>query len=183
MIDSKFSAFPELTTKRLLLREINVTDATLIHELRSDQVTNTLIGRKNSNGVGEALLYIETIKTNVRKNESVYWVICFDNAPELIGTICFWNFDLSRETAELGYELLPSHRGQGIMSEVLPRVIQFGFEVMKIKQITAFTSEQNTGSVKLLEKFGFTLSSLHFDNTHEQVPGMATFTLDNPLTL
>jgi len=63
------------------------------------------------------------------------------------------------------------------MSEVLPRIIKFGFEQMKLKSITAFSSEQNTSSVKLLEKFGFRLSSSGYDNTHQNVPGMLSFVL------
>jgi [ribosomal protein S5]-alanine N-acetyltransferase len=179
---SNISPFPELTTKRLVLREINTADAPLIHEMRSDNVTNALIDRENSGGIEDALLFISRIKNNVERNESIYWVICFKNTSGLIGTICYWNFDLLAETAEIGYELLAGFRNQGIMSEVLPRVIQFGFEEMKLKSITAFTSEQNTSSVKLLEKFGFSLTSSGYDNTHQDVPGMLTFVLTSPLT-
>jgi [ribosomal protein S5]-alanine N-acetyltransferase len=184
----KFSNFPELTTEHLLLREIKVEDAPLIHELRSDEATNALIDRKNSTGIGDALEHIDRIKNNVAKNESFYWIICelpptanSRLSTNLIGSICYWNFNPAEETAEVGYELLPKYRGRGIMSEVLPRVIQFGFEEMRLKFITAFPSEQNTGSVRLLEKFGFKLSSANYENTHEQVPGMMTFVLNNPL--
>jgi len=174
---ANLSPFPELTTKRFVLREINLADAPLIHELRSDPVTNALIDRKNSSGIEDALLFIDRIKNNVKRNEGIYWVICFENASDLIGTVGFWNFDLFAETAEIGYELLAGFRGQGIMSEVLPRIIKFGFEQMKLKSITAFSSEQNTSSVKLLEKFGFRLSSSGYDNTHQNVPGMLSFVL------
>jgi ribosomal-protein-alanine N-acetyltransferase len=174
---ANFSRFPELTTKRLVLREINVADAALIHELRSDEVTNALIDREHSSGVEDALLFIDRIKNNVRRNESVYWIICFENTSDLIGTVGYWNFDQPNETAEIGYELLAGFRNLGIMSEVLPRIIKFGFEQMKLKSITACTTEQNTRSVRLLEKFGFRLSSSGYDNTHQDVPGMLTFIL------
>jgi ribosomal-protein-alanine N-acetyltransferase len=177
---TNFSPFPELTTKRFVLREINVADAPLIHELRSDPVANELIDRDGSKGIDDALLFIDLIKNNVARNESFYWIICFENTSDLIGTICYWNFNLPAETAEIGYELLAGFRNQGIMSEILPRVIQFGFEQMKLKSITAFPSEQNTNSVKLSEKFGFRLSSSGYDNTHRNVPGMLTFVLTNP---
>jgi ribosomal-protein-alanine N-acetyltransferase len=177
---SNFSRFPELTTKRLVLREIDVADAALIHRLRSDEVTNVLIDRENSNGVEDALLFIDSIKNNFKRNEGVYWIICFQNTPDLIGTVGYWNFDLPNETAEIGYELLAGFRGRGIMSEVLPRMIQFGFEEMKLKSITACTTEQNSRSVKLLEKFGFRLSSSGHDDTDGNVPGMLTFILTSP---
>ena len=178
MFDPNFSLFPELTTRRFVLREINDADAPLIHELRSDQETNALIGRENSNGLGDALLHIDRIKKNVQRNESLYWVICFENSSDLIGTIGFWNYDISAQAAEIGYELLASFRRQGIMSEVLPRVVQFGFEQMKLKLITAFSSDHNDGSIKLLEKCGFRLASSNDNITYEHVPGMLIFILD-----
>ena len=109
---ANFSPFPELTTKRLVLREINLADAPLIHELRSDEVTNALIDRENSSGIDDAFLFIDRIKNNVRRNECLYWVICFENTFDLIGTVGYWNFDLPAETAEIGYELLADFRGQ-----------------------------------------------------------------------
>ncbi len=172
-----FSPFPELTTLRFMLREINDADASLIHELRSDQKTNALIGRENSNGIGDAVLFIDRIKSNVRQNESVYWVICFNNTSDLIGTIGMWNIDISTQTGEIGYELLPRFRGQGIMSEVLPRVLQFAFEQMELNRIIAFCSDRNDASIKLLEKCGFTLTSLPADNPDQQDPGMLSFIL------
>jgi RimJ/RimL family protein N-acetyltransferase len=180
MFHPNFSPFPDLTTRRFVLREINVADAPLIHKLRSDQETNALIGRENSKSIEDALLFIDRIKTNVSRNEGVYWVICFKNVKDLVGTIGYWNFDLAVETAEIGYELLTEYRGRGIMTEVLPEIIRFGLEKMKLKWITAFTTEQNIGSVKVLEKFGFQLSNSH-DNSTEPVPGMLTFVLHNQL--
>jgi ribosomal-protein-alanine N-acetyltransferase len=177
MKNLNFSPFPELTTGRFVLREINEADAPLIHELRSDKETNALIGRVNSNGLGDALLHIDRIQGNVQRNESVYWVICFENSPDLIGTIGLWNFDISAESAEIGYELLPAFRGRGIMSEILPRVVQFGFEQMNLKMITASSSDQNTGSIKLLEKCGFRPASLNTDNPWPDDPGMISFVL------
>jgi [ribosomal protein S5]-alanine N-acetyltransferase len=178
MLNPDFSQFPKLTIGRFVLREINVADASLIHKLRSDEETNALIDRENSKSIEDALLFIDRIKSNVRRNESVYWVICFQNVSDLVGTIGCWNFNLSAETAEIGYELLREFRGQGIMNEVLPGVIRFLFEKMKLKWITALTTEQNIPSVKLLEKFGFQLADSDDDST-EHVPGMLTFILRN----
>ena len=80
--------------------------------MRSDQETNALIDRENSKSIDDALLFIDRIKSNVSRNQSVYWVICFQNVSDLIGTIGYWNFDLSAEKAEIGYELLRELGGQ-----------------------------------------------------------------------
>ena len=180
MFYPNFSPFPKFTTRRFILREINEGDASLIHKLRSDQETNALIGREKSNSIADALLFINRIKSTVSRNEGIYWVISFQNVSDLVGTIGYWNFNLSAETAEIGYELLTEFRRQGIMTEVLPGIIRFGFEEMNLKLITAFSSEQNIGSVKLLEKSGFQLSSSDYYNSEEYLPGMLKFVLQNP---
>lgn len=176
MNNQNFSLFPELTTPRFLLRELNVGDASLIHALRSDNETNAMIGRENSNGPDDALLFIGKIKKGIRLNECIYWIICFENSPDLIGTIGLWNFDPSAQAAEIGYELLRDFRGQGIMSEILPRVLQFGFEEMKLKLIAAFSPNRNDPSIRLLKKCGFRLTSSN-DITHQDIPGMTSFVL------
>jgi len=172
-----FSPFPELTTGRFILREINESDAPLIHELRSDQETNALIGRENTNSIADAVLFIERIKSGVQRNDNIYWIICFENSPDLIGTIGIWNFDISAQAAEIGYELLSGFRRQGIMTEVLPRVAQFGFEQMELKRINAFCSDHNFNSIKLLEKCGFRLASLNDHTTDQHDPVMLGFVL------
>jgi ribosomal-protein-alanine N-acetyltransferase len=159
MFDSEILSFPVLTTTRFVLREIDVADAPLIHELRSDPETNALIGRGNSRGLDDAMLHIERIKQNALRNDSFYWIICFQNSSSLVGTIGLWNFDPSTRIAEIGYEVLPSFRGQRIMNEVLPAVIQFGFKNLKLKGITASCSDRNEPSIRLLKKNGFKLSS------------------------
>ena len=172
-----FSPFPQLTTSELVLRELNVADAPLIHELRADQVTSALIGRELSKGIEDALAFIDRIKSGIGRNECIYWVICFQNTSDLIGTVGCWNFDPDAETAEIGYEILADFRGRGIMSEVLPRIVRFGFEQMHLKSILAFCSEQNFSSIRLLKKYGFKLTSAGNDNPRQQVAGMLSFVL------
>jgi ribosomal-protein-alanine N-acetyltransferase len=47
---------------------------------------------------------------------------------------------------------------------------------MGVDTITAFPSDENPSSVKLLEKLGFCPAQDHFENTHTNVPGMLTYT-------
>jgi len=60
-----------------------------------------------------------------------------------------------KDEAEVGYELLPPYHGKGIMQEALLKVIEYGFDILKLKRIVADPKEINLKSVKLLEKCGF----------------------------
>jgi len=63
-------------------------------------------------------------------------------------TICLWNFSSKKNVAELGYELDPALQGEGIMSEALKKIIEFGFQEIELKKIEAYTHKNNDNSSK-----------------------------------
>lgn len=174
-----FKKFPQLTTERLVLRNIESTDAPLIHKLRSDEVVNQFVGRDNSSTVEKAKEFILKIQNLVGKNEGLYWIIRLKENNDLIGTVCLWNFDTKNEIVEIGYEMLPEFQGRGIMSEALKAVLAHTFEVMKARIITAFPSSDNINSVAILKKLNFESEDKKHNNTHENVTNLVTYTLRN----
>jgi ribosomal-protein-alanine N-acetyltransferase len=174
-----FKNFPKLITERLLLRSLEDTDYELIHKLRSDEVVNAFVGRDNSSTLEKAKEFILKIQNLVERNEGLYWVIQLKRNNDLIGTVCLWNFDLENEIVEIGYEMLPEFQGKGIMSEALKKVIAYTFEEIKAKLITAFPSSDNINSVAILEKLNFELEDESYNNTHEKVDKLVTYTLRN----
>jgi ribosomal-protein-alanine N-acetyltransferase len=55
---------------------------------------------------------------------------------------------------ELGYVLSDQYWNQGIMTEVVSKIIQFGFEEVGLERIQARCMVDNTGSAKVMEKVG-----------------------------
>ncbi|MFD2445492.1 GNAT family N-acetyltransferase [Bacillus sp. CGMCC 1.16607] len=53
------------------------------------------------------------------------------------------------------YELSKEYWGQGVMSRLLPIVIKYGFNTMKLNRIEALFHPDNIGSRRVLEKAGF----------------------------
>jgi ribosomal-protein-alanine N-acetyltransferase len=96
-------------------------------------------------------------------------VITPKNASEFLGTICLWKISREESKAEIGFELLPEHHGKGIMQEVIPEVIRFGFEQMKLDAIEAELSPRNLKSVKLLERNHFILKSESYNDDPDSV--------------
>ncbi|MFQ6601804.1 GNAT family N-acetyltransferase [Flavobacterium sp. C3NV] len=174
-----FKIFPQLQTERLILRNIESTDAELIHKLRSDEVVNRFVGRDNSSTVEKAKEFILKIQNLVAKNEGLYWIIRLKENNDLIGSVCLWNFDPENEIVEIGYEMLPEFQGKGIMTEALKAVTKHTFEEIKAKIITAFPSEDNVNSVAILKKMNFEFEDKKYNNTHENVNNIATYTLRN----
>lgn len=177
MKQPEFSEFPILTTDRFILRKLLLSDAPVIYKLRSDDEVARLTGKKPYTSLDEATSYIKKIDQMINHKECIFWGISYKNSTALIGTICFWNFDIPNETVEIGYELLPEFQNKGIMAEVLAFIVGYGYEVMGVKNIVAFPSIENPASVKLLEKVGFKLASASYKNPHTNIDGMLTYVM------
>ncbi|SFT34656.1 ribosomal-protein-alanine N-acetyltransferase [Lishizhenia tianjinensis] len=71
-----------------------------------------------------------------------------------------WNKD--HRNAELFYSLKSDeYKRKGIMSSVVPLVLQVGFEHMKLHRVQARVAAWNTASIRLLEKLGFQKEGIH----------------------
>ena len=78
-----------------------------------------------------------------------------ENPATLIGS-CGYNIWIpSSRRAIIGYDLGRAHWKQGIMSEALKRVLDFGFGTMQLNRIEALVFAQNLPSHRLLKKLGF----------------------------
>ena len=161
MIDVSFTPFPFLTTENYALRNLMPEDAQEIFALRSSDEINKYLDRPKANTLDEARNFITKIINGIAKNESIFWVVTPKDESKLLGTICLWKISKDEAKAEIGYELLPENHGKGIMQEVIPRVLQFGFEEIKLEMIEAELSPRNLKSVRLLEKNNFTLAAVN----------------------
>jgi len=164
MIDVSFTPFPFLTTENYSLRNLMPADEQEIFALRSSDEINKYLDRPKANTLDEARNFITKIINGIAKNESIFWVVTPKDESKLLGTICLWKISKEEAKAEIGYELLPENHGKGIMQEVIPIVLQFGFEEIKLEMIEAELSPRNLKSVRLLEKNNFTLAAVNEEN-------------------
>ena len=90
-----------------------------------------------------------------RRGESARWVVTFPGLLQGVGYLGLFQWSQRERRAELGYLLAKPYWGQGLMKEVLPEVVRFGFEVMHLHRIEARVDPRNVGSVRLLQGLGF----------------------------
>ncbi len=147
----------KLETERLQLKEINESHVDDILKIRSNEVINEFVQRKSPKNNYDALQFILTIKERTKNNQTFYWGISLKDQPNLIGTICLWNFSEDRKVAEVGYELLPDYHRKGIMSEALKVVLDFALNDLHLQEILAMTHQANENSKGLLLKYDFIL--------------------------
>lgn len=176
----KFNPFPEIKTERLILRKIKESDYDIILFLRSDKIVTKFIDRpenRKTRNKTDAIKFIKEISENVKNNKSISWGITLKNNPEIVGTICLWNFSNDRKMAEIGYDLNPAFQRKGIMNEALKSVIHFGFNKLNLNKVEAFTHKENESSIRLLENNGFLFleNRKDEDNTNNII-----FEIENP---
>ncbi|MCL1930724.1 MAG: GNAT family N-acetyltransferase, partial [Treponema sp.] len=87
------------------------------------------------------------------------WVIIRKADNVKMGTCGFHCWDKSSENAEIGYDLLKEFWGNGYMQEAIDEILKFAEKTMKVKQIEANIFVGNIKSIKLLENFGFVLTT------------------------
>lgn len=153
MLNLNFDPFPVLTTQRFLLRRVAKSDVEEMFVMRSDP--RILPHRVPITLKEEVLAYIEKLDTEQANGNSITWAIQHKDDSKLLGTVCIWNIQPQHDRAEIGYALLTEHHRKGIMTEVLPTVLKFGFDVMKLHSVEGHVGPYNSGSIKVLERNGF----------------------------
>jgi ribosomal-protein-alanine N-acetyltransferase len=147
-------AFPILETERLLLRQLKNEDSRdIFHYFSKDEVTK-YYDLESFNEIGQAEELIHTWNQRYQEQKGFRWGITIRNVDKIIGTCGFHNLSKDNFKAEIGYELTPEYWRQGIMTEVLKAILDFGFVELELNRIEAFIDPDNLSSRKLLEKIG-----------------------------
>lgn len=169
MLSPNFSPFPELTTDRLLLRQMTLADAPAVQRLRSNVDVMKHINRPHTKTVEEAQNWIQVIQEALANNTGITWCLCLKEAPQKhVGSIGLWRIDRENYRAEIGYMLEPSLQGKGHMYEALQKVVEYGFREMKLHSIEAQLDPRNSASAALLKKGGFVQEALFKENYYWQ---------------
>lgn len=157
-----FREFPEIRTKRLMLRQPTMRDVGWYFEYfsRPEMVWGGgEPGPKNMRVARDELRkYLVDL---YRKRRGFRWVITLKGEGEPIGTLGYYKWlPTASYQAEMGYDLAKEHWGNGIMTEAMEAVIDFGFEEMGLNRIEVYVMPRNKRSVRLMKRLGFTREGL-----------------------
>ena len=147
--------FPELETKRLILRRFAVTDATAYFELRSNEAAMRFMDRPHFNNTAEALAAIKDTHQNFRNKTGVWWALADKRNNNFMGYVGFKDIDQKNKSAEIGYVLHPDYWASGWMTEAVEAALDFVFEELNLHRVNGDINPNNEPSRGLLLKFGF----------------------------
>lgn len=183
MLSPNFTPFPELHTGRLLLRQLTLNDTQGVYQLRSDEAVMKYINRPLTRTLEDAAAWVNNVIETLGRNDGITWCICLKEAPAThVGTIGLWRIEKENYRAELGYMLEPALQGKGIMYEALQKVVEYGFNELKLHSLEAQLDPRNTASSALLKKAGFVQEGYFKENYYHngQFGDTAVYSLLTP---
>ena len=155
MLEINFHPFKNLETERLFLRRLAATDVKEIRELRGNPETMKFIPRPLVTSDEEALAHFKLIDDKIENNEGINWAITLKGNPKMIGIIGHYRIQPENHRCEIGYMILPQYNGQGITTEAIKAVLEYGFEDLNMHSIEAVIDPDNFASERVLQKNGF----------------------------
>ena len=142
-----------LATERLILTEWELPDAAFLLKLVNTPQWIEFIGDRNIHSIQDAEQYIKKLRLPYGSYGYGFYGLRLKDSKELIG-LCGIIKRMGLNDPDLGFALLPEHEGQGYMYEVSTALLKHAFVKLGISRVVAITTEQNSRSIKLLERLG-----------------------------
>lgn len=182
MLEVNFEPFPVLETKRLILRRIILEDANDYFAMRNCPETMKYICKPLQTSIEETKEKILRINEMINFNDGIAWAVCLKPNNQMIGTVSFHKLLKEHYRAEVGYMLHPKFWQQGIITEAVKTIINFGFDKLNIHSIEAHIDPDNKGSENVLERCNFIKEAYFKENYYfnGKFLDTAVFSLINP---
>lgn len=144
-----------LKTKRMILRQWNITDADMLYKYASDPRVGPIAGWPAHTSIEES----RTIIKNVLSSDEIYaLVLKGDQYP--IGSIGLKFYEkggreLGKSGGEIGYWMAVPYWGNGLMPEAVNGLLRHGFEDLGLDTIWCGYYDGNNNSKRVQIKCGF----------------------------
>ena len=147
-------------TKRLIISELTLQDASFILRLTNTAGWLQFIGDKKIRTIADAENYIKTgpLASYIANGHGLYLVTQKNtNAPiGLCGII-------KRDTLpdkDIGFALLPEYTGNGYALEAAAAILKNAQDTLLLKRMSAITLPSNDRSIHLLTRLGFVFEKM-----------------------
>ncbi len=146
---------PTLDTARLILRPLALDDAPVLAKLAGRrEIADTTISIPHPYSEEKAKEWIKGHIEGAIRDKEVVFAVLTKADRQLVGTIGLRDIDQEHSQAEMGFWVAVECWRQGYATEAGRRVLQFGFEGLKLTRIYAHHMLRNPASGRVLEKIG-----------------------------
>jgi RimJ/RimL family protein N-acetyltransferase/predicted N-acetyltransferase YhbS len=159
-----------IETDRLILRSWRPSDLKPFIEMSADTKVMEFFPAPLS--AAEAETMVNTIEERTNQNGFGYWATELKSTGEFIGFIGLnipgYPLPFS-PCVEIGWRLASSHCGKGYALEGAKASLKFGFEILGLNEIVAFTTKENLRSRNVMQKLQMTYNPSD-DFLHPKLP-------------
>jgi len=144
----------QLSTKRLILRKPQATDvSTIIKHIDNPKIAEMTGNIPYPYFEDSAIFWINMANEGLKNKDKYVFAIVHQADNELIGGIGLHLIE-PHNRAELGYWLSENYWNQGLVTEALEKVLDFGFNTLKLHKIHAIHFAHNPASGSVMTKNG-----------------------------
>ncbi len=151
---SAFYQMPTLTTPRLYLRPVRMSDASDLFEYSRDPEVARHVLWDAHQSIHQTRAYIRFLLKQYRSGQPSSFVIELIQERKVIGTIGYMWIQPENRSAEVGYSLSRAYWSRGYMTEALAAILQFGFEKLHLNRIEAQHESDNPASGRVMAHVG-----------------------------
>ncbi|WP_454193463.1 GNAT family N-acetyltransferase [Paenibacillus sp. Marseille-Q7038] len=145
---------PTFVTERLILRPLQLADAPSIQKLAGEkEVASTTLSIPHPYPDGAAEAFIMATHDRYRKNLGSTFALVSKETSELLG--CAGMHIVSDyNRAELAYWIGKPYWGSGYATEAVQRMMEYGFDELKLNRLWAAALTRNPASSAVMQKNG-----------------------------
>ncbi len=147
-----------IETDRFYLRRFQKKDIQDLFELDSDPLVHQYLGNKPIKNINEAKKAFEKVRTQYEEYGLGRFAIIDKKNDDFIGWsgLKYETLNINNQNGyyDLGYRIKSKFWGRGIATETALASLKYGFEELKLKQISAAADVANKASNRVLQKVG-----------------------------
>lgn len=145
---------PKIQTNRLLLRQFEKSDIENVFKGLShpDVIKYYGISFDSLEATKEQMNWFADLK---REGTGMWFAVCSLDNKTFYGAGGLNDLDKEHKKAEIGFWLLPDFWGQGIMTEAMPLICDYGFDKLGLHRIEGFVESDNTNCKNAIAKLDF----------------------------
>jgi len=146
---------PMITTARLRLRPLGHAQGGALFEVLYDAQAMHFWSSPPHESAHVTAELIERARGSFFAGDGVEWAITRASDDVAIGKIGHWRWQRAHSRSEVGFILRRDLWRQGLASEALGAIVDWGFAQLELHSIEAQLDVENVGSQRTLERVGF----------------------------
>lgn len=144
---------------RLTFRPFLHSDIADVHEYASDpEVTRWSTWGPNT--LEQTTTFVDDAARGAQVGDPASSTLAAILDGTAIGSVAVWTTDPHDRNGELGYTFHRAHWGSGYATQAVGHLLHVGFSVLGLERISATCHPGNIGSIRVLEKSGFSHEGL-----------------------